>query len=200
MDMDHFTITGVNDVLKFITLVYYEVLEDDNKWHFFNEDEEGIFLRCSTKFSDDLLAYLKLYDDCEFTWKSYKEDNYIVTVFLDYFMEVFHLNALMAIHFYEEKFLPDFKDDDKPSRKQIDIAKSIWVGAVSERISHCFLNNLQDYTIKYREQSELRFGEDSMWESYILAEQMIDRSVWSGMRKAYLNAKDRKEKGENDTK
>jgi hypothetical protein len=199
-DMVQFTITGVEDVMEFITEVYNEVLKDDDVWHFFDEEEGGIYLRCSTKFSNELHKFLKKIMGYDFIQKSYKEDNYIVKIFPDYFTKFFHLNSLMAIDFYEGKFLPDFKNDEKPSERQIDIAKSIWVGAIAERISHCFLNNLQDYTIKYREQSSLRFGNDDSWESYVLAEQMIDRSIWTGMRRAYLNAKEQVEKGENDTK
>jgi hypothetical protein len=166
----------------------------DENWHFFEEEEEGIYLRCSVEYSNNLRDWLKD-SSSKYTSKSYVEDSYIVTVFPDYFMKVFHLNSLMAIDFYEGKFLPSYlKEEEKPTEKQINIAKSIWVGAISERISHCFLNNLQNYTSKYKEQSTQRFGEDSMWESYILAEQIIDRSVWTGMRKAYLDAKNRKEK------
>jgi len=163
---------------------------------FFNEEEEGIFLRCSIEFSDGVREWLES-NGYKFTWKSYKEDSYIVTMFPDYFMQIFHLNALMAIDFYKGDFIPVYKKDEAPSKKQVDMAMSAWVGGIVERLSHCFLNNLQDFTHKYKEQSELTYGDDKAWESYILAEMIIGRSMWTGLRKAYLDAKERKEN--NDT-
>jgi hypothetical protein len=196
-DMVQFTVTGVENVMEFIDIVRKEVLYDDEFWHFFNEEEEGIFLRCSTKFTDDLLAYLKLYDDCEFTWKPYKDDHPIVERFMWYFKRVFHLNALMAIEFYNG--ITEFTDENPKPDNFDTMILSAFVGSITERLSHCFLNNLQDHTYSYRLQSRLRFGDDSSWESYILAEHMIDRSMWTGMRKAYLNAVEKKEKEINDT-
>ena len=199
-NMVQFTITGVENVLELITLVHKDILDDDKFWHFFNEEEEGIFLRCSKHYEKDVNIWLSN-NSYKFTEKEYKDDAHIVKLFPHYFMKIFHLNSLLAIEFYEGKFVPKYDVDKKaPSKRQINIAKSIWVGSIAERISHCFLNNLQDYTVKFREESEMRFGDDDAWESFVLAEQLIDRSIWTGMRKAYLNAKNKVDKGEDDTK
>ena len=195
-DMIQFTITGVENVLEFIAKVYNEVLEGDEFWHFFNEEEEGIFLRCSEDFHLPLGKWL-VENSYTYTREVYKEDNPIVSSFSWYFKRIFHLNAMMAKEFYLELFIKNedtFKDH---TQWQKDYVKSIWVGAITERLSHCFLNNLQEYTHRYKKQSNDRFGDDKAWESYVLAEIIIGRSMWTGMRKAYLDAKERKEN--NDT-
>ena len=198
-DMVQFTITGVENVLELIALAHKDILEDDEFWHFFNEDEEGIFLRCSHFFANNLNAWLEDYG-YTFTRGDYVEDSPVVNSFPWYFKRIFHLNSKMALAFYEEWFITDKDRPDDDPQKTMDLAKSGWVGAITERLAHCFLNNLQDYTTKYRLQSKLRFGDDNEWESYVLAELIIDRSVWTGMRKAYLDTVNRKEKGEHDTK
>jgi hypothetical protein len=193
--MDQFTITGVENVLEFITEIHNEVLKDDEVWHFFDEAEEGIFLRCSTKFSDKLNAFLKNIMGYDFTWKSYEEDMPVSAKFSWYFQGIFHLNSLMAIDFYNDITLT-FIDDIEPRHKAISL--SAWVGGIVERLSHSFLNNLQEYTYTYRKISESRFGHDRAWESFVIAETLIDRSMWTGMREAYLDAKNRK--GKDDIK
>ena len=195
-EMDQFTITGVDNVLEFITEVYNEVLKDDDVWHFFDEAEIGIFLRCSTKFSPKLNVFLKKIMGYDFTWKSYEEDMPVSAKFSWYFQKIFHLNSLMAIDFYNDITLNIFLDDIEPRQKAI--ALSAWVGGIVERLSHSFLNNLQEYTYTYRKISESRFGHDRAWESFVIAETLIDRSMWSGMRESYLNARAEMEKENND--
>ena len=193
--MEQFTITGVENILEFINEVFNVVLKEDNLWHFFDEQEEGIFLRCSQEFADDLNEWLNK-NGYWFKRDVYKEDSPVVAKFFWYFQKIFHLNSLMAIDFYND-FTLDFIDDIEPRYKEINL--SAWVGGVVERLSHCFLNNLQEYTYTYRKISESRFGHDRAWESFVVAETLVDRSMWLGMRESYLNAKKEMKRNNNDT-
>lgn len=193
-DMIQFTIPGIENVLEFIAEVYDAILEDDEFWHFFDEEEEGIFLRCSKEFHIPLGEWL-VKNSYVYVVGEYKEDNPVVSGFPWYFKRIFHLNSMMAKDFYLKSFIKNGSLKDY-SQERIDYTKSIWVGAITERLSHCFLNNLQKYTQRYKDQSIARFGDDKAWESYVLTEMIIDRSVWTGIRKAYLDACERKE---NDT-
>jgi hypothetical protein len=182
-DLTQFIVRDIEDVLAFICIVNNNILKKDVFWHFFDEEELGIFIRCSEKSADKLEEWLNACD-YDFTRGEYIEDHPMVNTYFNYFALMFHCNALIAIDFYND-ISAQFDDsvDDK------ELIKSHYVGSIAERLSHCFLNNLKPFTKKYKIMAESRFGDSTQWESYVLSELLIDRSAWTGLRQSFLNAR-----------
>jgi len=185
--MKSFVIEYKDDRFERAKLIYdilENALEDDESWHFFNEAELGIFLRCDEEFVPEVETYLNSIN-VKYTIENYdKDENQLVALFQHLFIDYFHCNSMLAMLFVH-KILN--------SNESIDGHKGWFLENVTERVVHSLLNNSQfmaeDSFIKVATD---QFGEPEVWESFLLSDIVINRSMYGGIRnqyKKYLKSK-----------
>lgn len=157
----HIEDTELDIVQRFyvIKAIYDLYLKDDDKWHFFYEDEVGDIIRCSPEFSDKVKKGL---DEVGFEYKF--NDTWIETIYEvknnpEYFADLFHLNSVYVIN----------------KSLKIDKAK---LSSFFDRYAHNLFLNYYFST-----------GEFPLRESDLLATTTLNRGFYEGMRFQFLRDK-----------
>lgn len=97
--MIEFNITSIpqDQYFSFLKTVIYPALKDDPFWHFFNESELGLLVRCSKTLFSSKLRNVLLDNKAVFTEKKWDKDQEIVEKYWDYMKKLFHLNSEFAM-------------------------------------------------------------------------------------------------------
>lgn len=149
--------------IAIIRKIYEELLQDDDRWHFFYEEEQGDIIRCSPEFRKSVENWLiKNYISFRMN-KLWMESIPEVVNNPEYFADLFHLNSIYIIN---EALNLD------PKSKKISLVSFV------DRYSHSLY--LNDSFIS----GNTKFGEGT-----VLAEAALNRAFYEGIRFQFLRDK-----------
>jgi hypothetical protein len=153
--MIEFLIAGADtkEYFRILKYIVYPVLKEDPLWHFFNEEEQGLIVRCSDEFQNILEETLGEHE-LSSSYTYWSKDHTIVMENWEYMKKIFHMNSEFAME-NTLKYGPTCQFVD--------------------RIVHSLFNNL-GYTVN---------NWDIEIESNILADCLISRAIYTGIRTQY---------------
>jgi len=145
--------------------LYHKILNKDDKWHYFTEgtyDElrfHSKYKRKVEKFLEEDNNIVENYAPKDGGWE---DDHDTVEEYKEYFTEIFHQNAVVAMSFY----------DKREEIKNLNYQKFI------DRVVHSFFN-MQGLLHK-----------TGFIEERVMADYLIDRAFYTGMQYAYNKMKE----------
>jgi len=81
------------DYFSILKTLLYPILQYDSDWHFFNESEQGLIVRCSEK-GQNIIRKILDENDIEFSWSTWEKDQDIVMGNIEYMKKIFHMNGV----------------------------------------------------------------------------------------------------------
>ena len=96
--MIEFLIAGADtkEYFRILKYIVYPVLKEDPLWHFFNEEEQGLIVRCSDEFQNILEETLGEHE-LSSSYTYWSKDHTIVMENWEYMKKIFHMNSEFAM-------------------------------------------------------------------------------------------------------